>query len=87
MFNTHFTLVGLFHRLMSRIAQLVGKKVQLYYRQIYFPVGRNHWVIIEMLPHPEALIKVNNYADDGMLKYKLPSKDSPFEMYQPIALQ
>ena len=50
--------VGLFHRLMSRITQQVGARVQLYYRQIYFPVERNHWVLIEMIPHPQALIKV-----------------------------
>ena len=26
---------------------------------IYFPIARNHWVLIEMIPHPEALIKVS----------------------------
>ena len=53
--------VGLFHRLMSRISQVVGNKVELYYRQIFFPVSKNHWVLIEMIPHPEALIKVYIY--------------------------
>ena len=53
--------VGLFHRLMSRVAQQVGSKVELHYRQIWFPVAEKHWVLIEMIPHPEALIKV--YAD------------------------
>ena len=50
--------VGLFHRLMSRISQQIGRKVQLFYRQIFFPVARNHWVLVEMIPPPDALIKV-----------------------------
>ena len=50
--------VGLFHRLMSRIVQLIGSKAELYYRQIYFPVARNHWVLVEMKPPPDAVIKV-----------------------------
>ena len=43
---------------MSRIAQQIGRHVQLYHRQIVFPVAKNHWVLVEMTPHPEALIKV-----------------------------
>ena len=57
-FSSFFSTVGLFHRLISRIAQLVGSKAELYYRQIYFPVARNHWVLVEMKPHPDAVIKV-----------------------------
>ena len=52
------TAVGLFHRLMSRIAQQVGNRVELYYRQIFFPVANGHWVLIEMTSHPDAVIKV-----------------------------
>ena len=48
---------------MSRVAQQVGRIVQLFYRQIYFPVARNHWVLIEMIPHPEALIKVGKCSN------------------------
>ena len=58
MSKSRLCVVGLFHRLMSRVVQQVGRRVQLFYRQIYFPVARNHWVLIEMIPHPEALIKV-----------------------------
>ena len=43
---------------MSRITQQVGSKVKLYYRQIFFPVSDDHLVLIEMIPHPDALIKV-----------------------------
>ena len=39
---------------MSRIAQQIGRQVELYYRQIVFPVAKNHWVLIEMTPHPRG---------------------------------
>ena len=68
--STPICVVGLFHRLMSRVAQQVGRRVQLFYRQIYFPVARNHWVLIEMIPHPEALIKVRqNNAQKSHLEF------------------
>ena len=54
---------------MSRIAQLAGSKAELYYRQIYFPVARNHWVLVEMKPHPDAVIKVKIPALIIPIKY------------------
>ena len=54
-------VVGLFHRLMSRVVQLVGSEAKLFYRQISFPVARNHWVIVDMKPHPDAVMKVWSY--------------------------
>ena len=56
--NAFLLAAGLFHRLMSRVAQNVGSEAELYHRQIYRPFAENHWLLVQMTPHPEALIKV-----------------------------
>ena len=56
--------VGMFHRLMSRVAQNAEGTVELYYRQIFMPFQDNHRVLIEMVPPPQALIKVGVFTQN-----------------------
>ncbi|XP_030845163.1 uncharacterized protein LOC100891856 [Strongylocentrotus purpuratus] len=58
---------GLFHRLMTRAVRWKGKRkretVKLFYRQIQIPLDNKHQAYLEMLPPPEATIKVTVFRE------------------------